>query len=189
MPRIPVHTTDDAPAGTGDTLTELAERTGKLLNIHAEMAHSPVVLAAYAGIGEAIAAHGSFDARTREAIALAVGNVDGCDYCQAAHTLSARKAGFDQAQTLAIRAGAVDFDDKLAALLAVVREAAAEVGDVSDGTWKAALNAGWSDTDLAEAFAHLAANLFTNYFNHYARTELDVPPAPELPAELTADRA
>lgn len=29
-------------------------------------------------------------------------------------------------------------------------------------------------------FAHLAANLFTNYFNRYARTELDVPAAPAL---------
>jgi AhpD family alkylhydroperoxidase len=184
MPRIPVHTLNDVPAGATDTLAKLARRTGKLPNIHAEMAHSPVVLAAYEGIGDAIAAHGTFDARTSEAIALAVGNVDGCDYCQAAHTPSARKAGFDLEQTLAIRAGAVDFDDRLASLLAVVREAAGQVGDVSDRTWKAALEAGWTDTDLAEAFAHLAANLFANYFNHYARTDMDVPPAPELPAEL-----
>ncbi len=88
------------------------------------MAHSPVVLAAYAAMSQAIATHASFDACTREAIALAVGNVDGCDYCQATHTLSAITAGFEQDQTIAIRAGEVDFDDKLAALLAVVREAA-----------------------------------------------------------------
>ena len=114
---------------------------GKLLNIHAGMAHSPAVIGAYAGIGTAIAAHGTFDARTREAIALAVGNQNGCDYCQAAHTLSARRAGLDDGQILQIRAG-----------------------------------------ELSEAFAHIAANLFTNYFNHYAGTELDLPPAPELQA-------
>jgi len=106
--------------------------------------------------------------------------VDGCDYCQAAHTLSAKKAGFSEEQTIAFRRGKVDFDDKLATLVAVVREAAGEVGDVSDVTWKAALEAGWSERELTEAFAHLAANLFTNYFNHYARTDLDVPVAPEL---------
>lgn len=180
MSRIPVHTLEDAPEDTRQTLAKLSRRTGKLLNIHAEMAHSPVVLAAYAGMSQAIATHASFDARTREAIALAVGNVDGCDYCQAAHTLSAIKAGFEQDQTIAIRAGEIDFDDKLAALLAVVREAACEVGDVSDATWKNALEAGWTEHELGEAFAHLAANLFTNYFNHYARTELDVPAAPPL---------
>ncbi len=180
MSRIPVHTLDDAPEGTRPTLEELSRRTGKLLNIHAEMAHAPVVLAAYDGMAEAIAEHGSFDARTREAIALAVGNVDGCGYCQAAHTLSATKAGFDTAQTVAIRAGRVDFDDKLAALVTVVREAAGEVGDVSDATWKNAVDAGWTEQQLSEAFAHLAVNLFTNYFNHYARTELDLPAAPPL---------
>lgn len=189
MSRIPVHTIDDAPAGTGAALANLAGRAGKLLNIHAEMAHAPVVLAAYTGLGAAITEHGTFDARVREAIALAVANVDGCEYCQAAHTLSAQKAGFDQVQTVAIRRGVVEFDDRLAALLAVVREAAGNVGEVSDDTWRAASAAGWSDTELAEAFAHLAVNLFTNYFNHYAHTELDVPAAPALPGEPVSGRS
>jgi alkylhydroperoxidase family enzyme len=54
-----------------------------VLNIHGEMAHSPVVLAVYAGMQAAIAEHGGFDARMREAIALAVAAADGCHYCQA----------------------------------------------------------------------------------------------------------
>lgn len=54
---------------------------GKFLNIHAGIAHAPAVIGAYGGISKAIADHGSFDARTKEAIALAVGNQNGCDYC------------------------------------------------------------------------------------------------------------
>src|SRR6266568_8788974 len=84
MPRVPVHTIDDAPEQSRETLRGLGRRMGRLLNIHAEMAHAPVVLAAYQGIQQAITAHGSFDARTREAIALAVGAVDKCAYCQSA---------------------------------------------------------------------------------------------------------
>jgi AhpD family alkylhydroperoxidase len=181
MPRVPVHTLDDAPEQTRPTLEGMQQKMGKLLNIHAEMAHSPVVLAAYAGMQEAIARHGSFDAPTREAIALAVAAVDGCDYCQSAHTLGGKAAGFDANRMLAIRAGRPTGDDKLDALLTVVREAAGTVGEVQDFTWKQAQAAGWSDEQLTEAFAHLAANLFTNYFNHYVRTELDVPAAPDLP--------
>jgi len=127
-----------------------------------------------------VAKQGSFDARTREAIALAVGAVDSCDYCQAAHTAGGRKAGFTEEEMVAIRRGEVSFDDRLAALLAVLREAAGNVGHVSDQTWNTAREAGWSEQELGEAFAHLAANLFTNFFNHYARTDLDVPPAPPL---------
>ncbi len=52
---------------------------------------------------------------------------------------------------------------------------------MNEATWKQAQAAGWSDEQLSEAFAHLAPNLFTNYVNHYAGTELDVPQAPALP--------
>lgn len=101
-----------------------------------------------------------------------------CDYCQAAHTLSARKSGLTDEHILAVRAGEVDFDPKLAAITEVAREAAARTGNVSDAVWQEALDAGWTDEELAEAFAHIAAN----YFNHYAKTELDLPAAPALSA-------
>lgn len=182
MPRIPTHTVATAPEASQETARKLERKMGRLLNIHAGMAHSPAVLASYAGMNAAIAEHGTFNARTREAIALAVGNQNGCDYCQAAHTRSARRAGFDDQQILDIRAGEVDFDEKIDAITAVAREAAANTGNVSDGSWQAALAAGWSAEELAETFAHIAANLFTNYFNHYAGTELDLPAAPELHA-------
>lgn len=126
---------------------------------------------------QAIASYGRFNGRTGEATALAVGNVDGCDYCRAAHTLSAIRAGFEQNQTIGNTAGGIDFDDTLAALLAMAREVAGEVGDVSDANRKCALAAGWSEHELVEAFGHLDANLFTDDFNHYARPELDVPAA------------
>ncbi|MGH3439925.1 MAG: carboxymuconolactone decarboxylase family protein [Sciscionella sp.] len=180
MPRIPVHTVQDAPEQARKTLDELGSKMGKVLNIHGEMAHSPVVLATYAAMQQAIAEHGSFDARTREAIALTVGNQDRCDYCQSAHTLSARKAGFSSEDTVAIRSGHLDSDAKLAALLTLARQIAANIGEVDDVAWKQALDAGWRDTELAELFAHVAANLYTNYFNHYAGTELDIPAAPGL---------
>jgi AhpD family alkylhydroperoxidase len=180
MPRIPAHTVANAPEESRDIAAKLEKKIGKLLNIHAGMAHAPAVIGAYNGISEAVTAHGTFDARTREAIALAVGSENDCDYCQAAHTLSGRHAGLSTEQSTAIRAGTVDFDDKLSALTDLVREAAAHTGTVTEDTWRSALAAGWTEQELSEAFAHLAANLFTNFFNHYAQTELDLPAAPAL---------
>jgi AhpD family alkylhydroperoxidase len=170
----------DAPGAVQEPLAAQAARVGRVANIHGEMAHAPVVLATYAAMQSAIAEHGTFDRRTKEAIALAVGAVDGCDYCQAAHTASGRKAGLSLDQTIAIRAHSVDFDPKLDALLDVAREIASHVGAVQDTTWKQALEAGWTDTELTELFAHVAVNLYTNYFNHYVETELDLPAAPDL---------
>jgi AhpD family alkylhydroperoxidase len=137
-----------------------------------------VVLAAYSGIQAAIAEHGSFDARTREAIALAVAHPDKCGYCQAAHTAGAQRAGLSLDQTIAARYG-LPIDPKLDALLAVARRAVTHLGEVDEPTWQHALGAGWTVEELAELFAHLIANMFTNYFNHYVGTELDFPPAPD----------
>lgn len=43
---------------------------------------------------------------------------------------------------------------------------------------------GWSADELAEAFVHIIANVFTNYLNHYAHTELDLTLAPPIPAHV-----
>jgi len=178
MPRIPVHTIHDAPEQTRETLRGLERRTRKLLNIYAEMAHAPVVLAAYQGIQRAIAEDGSFDARTREEIALAVGAVDECAYCQSAHTAGAQAAGWSLADTVAIRDAKPDgTDPKLGPLLALACGIAANVGHVGDATWKAAAAAGWTDAELT---AHVAASMYTNYFNHYVHTEPDLPAAAGL---------
>lgn len=49
-----------------------------------------------------------------------------------------------------------------------------------NASWNRALAAGWSDTDLIELSTHVTLSLFTNYFNHLADTELDLPAAPSL---------
>ncbi|WEV78165.1 carboxymuconolactone decarboxylase family protein [Janibacter cremeus] len=180
MPRIPVHTLETAPEDSRDALKALDVKFGKVLNIHGEMAHSPVALQSYVALQEVIADHGSFDGRTREAIALAVGNVDDCSYCQAAHTGGGRAAGLSDDEMVAIRAGAVDFDPTLAALLELAREYTADVGSVRDATWQTALDSGWSDEQLTELSVHVTLNLFTNYFNHFVQTDLDLPAAPAL---------
>lgn len=180
MPRIPVHTVDSAPENSRAELKALESTFGKVLNIHGEMAHSPVVLQSYVALRSIISDYGSYDARTKEAIALAVGNVDDCSYCQAAHTGGGKAAGLSDDEMVAIRRHAVDFDAKLEALLSLVREYTRDVGNVSDATWQAALDAGWTDEQLTELSVHVTLNLLTNYFNHYVQTDLDIPAAPEL---------
>jgi len=179
MTRIPVHSVDSAPEGSRDALKKLEAQFGKVLNIHGAMAHSPAVLETYVAIQQVLADRGALDKRTREVIALAVANVDECEYCQAAHTLGGKAAGLSDQETIAIRRGAAG-DAKTAALVTLVREQAANVGHVQDSSWQAALDAGWSDAELAESSAVVALNLFTNYWNHTVQTELDLPAAPAL---------
>lgn len=180
MARVTVHTPDNAPEAIRPELGALAQQFGKVLNIHGAMAHSPVVLQTYVAFQQVIGDYGTFDSRTREAIALVVGNVDDCSYCQSAHTMGAKAAGLSEDQTITIRKGTVDFDPKLAALLELARQSTANKGAVKDDAWQAGLDAGWTDTELTELSAHIALNLFTNYFNHLVDTDLDIPAAPAL---------
>lgn len=179
MTRVPVHTVETAPEGSRDALKSLEAKFGKVLNIHGAMAHSPAVLETYVAMQAALQDKGTLDTRLREVIALAVANVDECSYCQAAHTAGGKAAGLSEQETIDIRRGQVD-DPKLAALVTLVREQAANVGHVQDSTWQAALDAGWSDSELTETSAVVALNLFTNYFNHLVQTDLDLPAAPSL---------
>lgn len=179
MARIPNHSVDDAPKGSRDGLEAIAERYGMTPNIYAQMAHAPAVINGLAALGQAVEEHSTLDRRARETIALAVAAANHCDYCQAAHTIAGRAAGLTEEQTLQVRRGHVD-DAQLNTLAQVAREAVENTGSVSDAAWQAALEAGWSDTDLADAFASIAINLATTYFTHYAGTQLDLPAAPPL---------
>lgn len=180
MPRIPVHTVQSAPENSRAELKDLESKFGKVLNIHGEMAHSPVVLQSYIALQQVIADYGTFDGRTREAIALAVANADECTYCQAAHTAGGKAAGLTGEEMIQVRRDSVGFDAKLAAVLTLAREMTTHRGTVADASWAAALDAGWSDTELTELSTHVTLNVFTNYFNHLVGTELDLPKAPTL---------
>ena len=180
MPRVPVHTVESAPADSRETLDALSKKVGKVLNIHGQMAHAPALLKMYATIEQLLSEESSLEQRERTAIHLTVANVNGCDYCQAAYTGTARAAGHTVEDTKAIRRGALPDDARLTALLAVAREIAASTGYVDDATWKAAVDAGWSEQQLLEAHAEVIRTTTTNYFNHLVGTEIDLPEAPPL---------
>jgi len=185
MTRIPTHTIEDAPAAARSLLAEMIQfsPTGRLLNMHAQMAHAPAVLEAYVSIRRAAARHGTLDQRARTALMLVAAAADASPYALAIISMLALRSGWQPGQVEALLAGKGVGEDKLDALAWVTREAAANSGRVSDATWHNAAAHGWSDEQLAEAFAYLGLTVFTSYFLNYAATELDVPADPARAGE------
>jgi alkylhydroperoxidase family enzyme len=177
MTRIPAHTIQDAPEASRPLLegTVQFSPTGNLLNLHAQMAHSPAVLAAYVSLRQATGAHGTLDPRTRPALMLAAAGAIGNAYTETITSALARRAGWSPADVRALRDGRSAGDEKTGALAAVVREAAARAGCVTNLTWERAVVAGWDSEQLAEAFAYLGLTVFTAYFLNYAQTPADLP--------------
>jgi hypothetical protein len=149
--------------------------TGRLLNLHAQMAHSPAVLDAYLSIRKAIDAHGTLEPSVRSALMLTTATVDHNGYAEAITSMLALRAGWSQDQVRSLQAGQEVGDEKLDPLIGLIREAAANAGRVGDATWKSAQQIGWTDAQLTEAFAYLGLTVFTAYFLNYAMTELDLP--------------
>jgi hypothetical protein len=138
------------------------------------MAHSPAVLAGYASLRAVIAEHGTFDQKGSWALNLATAATIGNDYMIGIASRFAGMNGWTDAQIAALRKGTSTGDTKIDALTNVLREAAANSGNVTDATWTSALQSGWSDAQLAEAFVYLGLTVFTGYFLNYAQTEPDL---------------
>lgn len=171
----------DAHEEVRDTMQKLSAKFGKIISSY-DMAHAPLVLGAYGRFQQAITDHGTFDVRTREAIALAVAAVDDCADCEFPHTIGCRAAGWTPDQIRALRTGErIRHEEKLTALLAVARQVAENSGDVDADTWCHALQSGWTIDELAELFTHVFANIFTNYLNHYTRADMDGPAVAAVP--------
>ena len=183
MSRIPTHTVDDAPQACRRMLENVIQfsPTGRPLNLHGQMAHSPAVLVAYTSLRAATAEHGTVGPQLSAALMLAASGAVGNGYAVEITGRLAHLAGWTDEQITALRAGSATGDDKVDALTGLVREAAANSGKVRDTTWSGAVDAGWNDEQLTEAFAYLGLTVFTAYFLNYAQTDLDVPAAPAAP--------
>lgn len=155
------------------TMQKLSAKFGSMVSV-CDMAHAPVVLGVYDRFQQALTEHGTFDARTREAVALAVAAVGNCSDCQFTYTVGCRAAGWTLKQTTALRTGGrIADEEKITTLLAVARQVAGNAGDVDEATWCHALQTGWTIEELAELFTHVIANIFTNYLYHFTRGEVD----------------
>ena len=176
MSRIPTHTVEDAPAASRPLLQKIVQATpmGRTANLHAQMAHSPAVLTAYTSLRAVLAEHTSFDPKVGAALTLAAAAGVGNSYMTRIASRLAQMNGWTEEQVTALRTGTSTNDAKIDVLAGLVREAAANSGNVIDATWKAAQKGGWSDEQLTDAFAYLGATIFTGCFLNYAQTDVDV---------------
>ena len=180
MPRIQPVNKDTADTATAELLGTVEKKLGTVPNIIATMANSAAVAKAYLGFSQSLST-GSLSARLREQIALVVGETNGCGYCLAAHTALGKRAGLTEVETCDARR-AESSDGKERAALEFARRIVSDRGHLTDDDVSQVRQAGYTDGEVAEIVANVALNIFTNYFNHVAETEVDFPAAPELAA-------
>ncbi len=167
-------TVTDAPAASQTLLNAVHKQLGVVPNLFRLVANSPAALEGYLGMSGALA-KGALSAQTRERIALAVAQINGCDYCLSAHSyLGANLAHLDAAEMLANRRGG-STDPKADAAVRFAAKVAQTRGHISDDDVRAVKLAGYDDAQVIEIVQHVALNTWTNYINTVAETEIDFP--------------
>jgi uncharacterized peroxidase-related enzyme len=173
MTRIQPINYEQSTGKTKELLDAVKAKLGITPNMMKTMAQSPAVLEAYLNFSGALGG-GNLSARLREQIALISAEINGCGYCASAHTAIGKMVGLDEDSILAARNGNAD-DAKTDAALKFARDVIVKRGEVSDADLQAVKDAGFSDGEVGEIVANVALNIFTNYFNEIARTDIDFP--------------
>lgn len=163
---------------TQEIFDNLKKAAGMVPNLYAVAANSHAGLKALLGLGEALK-KGNFSGKEEEAIALAVGQTNGCEYCLSAHTALAKMRGFSEEETIGIRIGETD-DIKIKVLTDLAKEITATRGYPSPESIDRFIQVGYNKGALVDLIGMVALNTFTNYLNHIADTEIDFPVAPSL---------
>jgi len=178
MPRIHQVVPETATGKAGELLAAVRSKLGLVPNMTRAMANAPAVLEGYLLFSGALG-KGELPAKNREQIALAVGQANGCDYCLAAHSAIGKMVGLSHDQILDSRRG-TSVEPKAAAIVQFARQVLDKHGSVTDADLAQARIAGLDDAAIAEVVANVALNIFTNYFNHVAETDIDFPKAEPL---------
>ena len=124
-----------------------------------------------------------FKAKEREVINLVTSQINGCRYCQSAHTVLGKMNGFSEDQILEIRSGNASFDSKLDALAKLTASVVEHKGKASQTTKSAFFEAGYTEENLIDTVIVIGDKVISNYIHNLANFAIDFPIATELELE------
>jgi uncharacterized peroxidase-related enzyme len=172
MPRILTPDPDAAPEGSQTVLQAITAKLGQVPNFFRVLSNSPAVLGAHAALSQHLGK--SLDLKTRERIALAVAAVNGCEYCNAAHSFTGHTFAKLNHEEIALARQGKATEAKDAAAVGFARRVAEARGKVSQEDLDAVRTA-VLPMQIVEIVATVAENFFTNLINNVAGTEVDFP--------------
>ncbi len=181
MSRISVPALEDTPAASRPILNAVNGQLGVVPNLFRLVALSPAALAGMTGLSGALAK--ALDVKTRERLAIATAQVNGCDYCLSAHTYLGLNLARLSPEEIALNRSGASGDPKADAAVRFGAKVAQTRGKVARADLDAVRQAGFTDAQVIEIVAVVADNFLTNLVNNVADTDID------FPVSLTAKAA
>jgi uncharacterized peroxidase-related enzyme len=170
------------------TKEEVTEQNQKIFaDLESKLGFVPNIYATYALSGNAPSRYLTFANgktslynREKEAINLIVSQVNGCAYCQAAHTQLGKMNGFTEEQTIQLRQGKADFEQKIDSLVKLAKEITENRGQISDSVLQSFFDAGYTKENLVDVILNIGEKVTTNFLHNVTKVPIDFPEAPAL---------
>jgi len=176
MARIPALAPEQVPAASQPTLDAFTKTIGFTPNMMASFAASPIAFNAWATLLGSLSK--ALDVKTRDAIGLAVSEVNGCDYCLTVHSFTAEHMAKLPADEIILARKGHASDPKRDAAIQFARKVIETRGKVTDADVQAVRDAGYTDANVIEIVALVAMYSLTNFFNNAFDPEKDFPAVP-----------
>lgn len=175
--RFEVPTLADVSEKNRGILTAIKDKVGMVPNIYATYALSESALERYTSFANGKT---SFNNKEKQVINLIVSQVNGCSYCQAAHTVIGKMNGFSDEQIISLRKGSAPFDSKYDALVKTAKEIAEKKGKVSDEILDSFFDAGYTQENFIDLIINVGEKTITNFLHNATEIPVDFPEAPKL---------
>jgi len=173
LSRLTIPTREAVPVDSKPLLDAVHAQLSVVPNLFRLLGLSPVVLEGFLSLSSALGK--TLDVKTRNRIALATAEANACDYCLSAHSyLGAHLAKLDDAEMALNRQGRSG-EARADAALVFAAKVARQRGRVSDAELATVRRAGFTDAQIIEIVANVALNVFTNFVNNVAQTDIDFP--------------
>lgn len=122
----------------------------------------------------------SLTGKEREIINLVTSQINGCRYCQSAHTVLGKMHGFSDDQILEIRHEKATFDQRFDALAAFTAAVVRERGHVSEEVKERFFSAGYTEANMIDVVIIIGDKVMSNYLHNLTGFEIDFPLAEEI---------
>jgi len=184
MRTFEVPTKENAPEGSKPIFENLEKQIGMVPNLYATIGHSSNALSNYLTF-QANQAKGTFNAKEREAIFLAVSQVNECQYCLAAHTALGKMNGFTEEETIELRIGSIQ-NERLSIITRLAANITKNRGRADENLVEEFFSAGFDNAALIDLISLVADKLLANYVHNLTQIPVDFPAAKPLNESVTA---
>ncbi len=172
-----VPTREEVSSNNQQIFDSLHKMIGFVPNLYAYYAKSETALGDYLALQNR---KSTLNGKQREIINLVTSEINGCRYCQSAHSVFGKFSGLTEEQILEIRKGSASFDAKLDALVQFTTAVVENRGKVSIDAKETFLNAGYSEGNLIDTVIIIGDKTISNYLHNITGLEIDWPLAEQI---------